>query len=69
MEAQKFDFLFKFDFFSMKVEIEVWPVLKSRNHPNFGSTVVIFTLFERFSRVLKHGNTQKNYFLFKKCLP
>ena len=49
----------KIGFFSIKLEIEFWLVLKSWNHLSFvNPTLVIGTSMERSSRALQHGNTK-----------
>ena len=55
------------NFFSKKVEIEFWPVLKSWNHLSFvniSPTLVIETSMERFSQVQQHGKLETQKFLF-----
>ena len=57
----------KLNFFSKKVEIEFWPVLKSWNHISFvniSPTLVIGTSMERSSWVLYH-RIQKIWFYSK----
>ena len=57
------------NFFSKKVEIEFWLLLKSWNHLSFGNvspTLVIDTSMERSSRVLQHGNPKIGFFSFQK---
>ena len=56
----------KIDFFSKKVEIEFWFLLKCWNNPSFvniSSTEVIDTSKEMFSRVLHHGNPEIGFYL------